>query len=255
MLNLKSLLDRRYIKMCPMTRHGFMPILSFLALAFLYQGFGWSADKPGTSPTAGICDSPYPDPQGNVTFTCHGLTDDQLRLMPSVSTLVGKVLTSGVDSSRLDAQSDYIVNQLREGPASKAKTMKAELPAVSTPTAQTSTKDSKLVNEKEPEIFTYDYRGYKTSSLVGPMLVMGDEGESKTGIKNCSRFRRLGIGRPSSKTPLMTKLRKSRTGSRLMRLRLSPCSTSGRPMKRSPHWNMWTTSQREIQITTRLASS
>jgi hypothetical protein len=112
-----------------------------------------------------------------VTFTCHGLTDDQLRLMPSVSALVGKVLNSGVDSSRLDAQSDYIVNLLREGPVSKPKAMPAIAPAVSSSTVSAPSKGPK--KEAEKEIIMYDYRGYKTSSLVGPMLILGDAGESK----------------------------------------------------------------------------
>jgi len=32
--------------------------------------------------------------------------------------------------------------------------------------------------QRPEEVITYDYRGFKTSSLTGPMLVDGDEGES-----------------------------------------------------------------------------
>jgi len=134
-------------------------------------------------PEGAVCDSPYPDPQGNVSFTCHGLTDDQLRLLPNLTTLMNRVLNAGVDGPRLDAQSDAIVKSLQAGPAPVPTAISQPIVLPSTTVASIPIENKKpekeKPKEKEKEIFTYDYRGYKTSSLIGPMLILGDNGESK----------------------------------------------------------------------------
>jgi hypothetical protein len=113
----------------------------------------------------------YPDMQGNVSFTCHGLTDAQMRLMPSLSILVEKLLQSGVDGPRLESRTDDILKMLH----ANAKTELAANPTI----IPTPSKKAKKEDDKDKEIITYDYHGFKTSSLMGPMLVLGDEGESK----------------------------------------------------------------------------
>ena len=129
------------------------------------------SENPSASPhPAGSCDSPYPDAQGNVTFSCRGLNDEQMRLLPSVSTLVDKLLHSDVDNVRLDAQTDNILKMLQT-PAAPPKSEARK--AATAPSA----KPPKGPQSPE-EVITYDYRGFKTSSLTGPMLVDGDEGES-----------------------------------------------------------------------------
>jgi hypothetical protein len=58
---------------------------------------------------------------------------------------------------------------LQRGPEPKPETAPPAKPSKTPP----------AVPVAKQEIITYDYRGYKTSSLTGPMLVDGDEGESK----------------------------------------------------------------------------
>src|SRR5690242_8216694 len=88
--------------------------------ALLALAFGVAFAGPARSEAPGACESPYPDPQGNLTITCRGLTDAQMKLLPGASTLLNKVLQSGVDSTRLDSQTDAIVRQLQSGEIASA---------------------------------------------------------------------------------------------------------------------------------------
>jgi len=158
-----------------MNRAVYGRLLGCVALTFAYQQPGWSENKPATPPAKGVCDSPYPDAQGNVSFTCRGLTDEQIRLMPSLSTLIEKLLHSGVESARLDSQTDNILKMLQTDSEAPGETM----PSETRPTGPSLVPPSNRGPRKDREVFTYDYRGYKTSSLSGPMLLLGDAGESK----------------------------------------------------------------------------
>jgi hypothetical protein len=160
----------------------FLRLLGILLFSVCFQSAGYASDRAvvAPAPTPGLCDSPYPDPQGNVSFTCRGLSDQQIRLLPSLSTLVDKLLRSGVEGSVLEARSNDVLKMLREEPVAKTAlpvAQKAEAtPVVAAPVKMPKDEKSK---DTAVEVFTYDYRGFKTSSLVGPMLVLGDEGESK----------------------------------------------------------------------------
>ena len=164
-----------------MTRVTVRQILGGLALAFLCQ---WpalpennAALPPAASAPALSCDSPYPDEQGNVTFVCKGLNDEQVRLMPAVSVLVDKLLHSGIDSASLDARSDDVVRLLQKSPEPKAeRTSAAAEPSKAT--APVAAQAAKV------EVITYDYRGLKTSSISGPLLT--DEGETEQYYKMLS---------------------------------------------------------------------
>ena len=120
-----------------------------LILGLIGQRPARSQDQAAAPPAAGACDSPYPDAQGNVTFTCRGLNDEQMRRLPSLF----KMLQEGLDS--------------KSEPAPVAK------PSINPRAVPPATP------AREKEVITYDYRGYKTSSRTGPMLLDGDEGESK----------------------------------------------------------------------------
>ena len=145
-------------------------LLGCLILVFVCQQPGWSENPPATAPVAGACDSPYPDAQGNVTFSCRGLTDEQIRLLPSLSTLVNRLLASNVEGSRLETQTDDILKRLLAAPGAVEKTA----PEV---TASTHAHASPpIVAPPEKEVILYDYRGHKISSQTG--LMAGDPGES-----------------------------------------------------------------------------
>jgi hypothetical protein len=156
-------------------------LLGGLVLTLVCQRPGWPEKQPVTPPAAGTCDSPYPDAQGNVTFSCRGLTDEQIRLLPSLSTLVEKLLHAGVDGSRLESQTNNILKVLQTGPESIVKTTPSVHPSTSTLTSAPVSHPSArppVSSPPEKEVISYDYRGYKTSSLTGPLLIQGDEGES-----------------------------------------------------------------------------
>ena len=119
-----------------------------------------------------------------MSFTCRGLTDEQIRLLPSLSALVEKLLHSGVDGSRLESQTDDILRILQAGQESIIKaTPSVNLstsPPASRPIAPAPHPSKPSVAPPpQKEVILYDYRGYKTSSLTGPMLILGDEGESR----------------------------------------------------------------------------
>jgi hypothetical protein len=102
-----------------------------------------------------------------------------MRLLPSVSTLVEKLLHSGVDAARLDAQTDDILKMLQTSPKAASEPLTEAVPGLAAPepSALKNPEPSKAEPPKPREVITYDYRGYKTSSLTGPML--GDERESQ----------------------------------------------------------------------------
>lgn len=136
-------------------RHG-VPLLAGLALVLIGWKLAPAEERAAGAVPAGRCDSPYPDAQGNMTMVCHGLTDDQLRLLPHVSSLANRILQSGVEEERLDSKAGDILKILQT-----SSEPKAAVPAPSAPPSRPP---------PEKDVMTYDYRGFKTSSLRGPLF-------------------------------------------------------------------------------------
>jgi hypothetical protein len=121
----------------------------------------------------GGCDPAIPDAHGDVTFLCHGLTDEQVHLLPKISTVLDKLMKNSNDATL-----DSVLVVLQPGAAPKNEA--AVSPPSPTPDLQGLTAAVHGIPAASPpkgNVISYDYRGYRRSSLTGP--VPGDEGESK----------------------------------------------------------------------------
>jgi hypothetical protein len=161
-------------------------------------GLGLLPESRAASPVpGGPCDSPYPDAQGNMTIVCHGLDDKQLRLLPHVSSLANRILQSSIEGERLESETDGILNILEGSPAPKAAALET-LPVKNASTPRQIPPASPPPSVAE--VITYDYRGFKTSSIRGPlyaeaqtslayqdMLALQKKGDWKKLLKRAAR--------------------------------------------------------------------
>src|SRR5690242_17820651 len=110
---------------------------------------GLSARLARAAAPEAACDFPYPDDHGNMTIVCHGLNDQQVRLLPALTDLNNKLLQSGVDAERLKADSDSIVRSVSVPAAAVA-------PPESKPSVPEPAAAKPAAGQKD--VITYDYR-------------------------------------------------------------------------------------------------